>query len=251
MDGMLPTRRDFGWLALATSTLGLVATGLAGCSGYIGTTAASFLRRIQKDPDPNVRFLAYAKLGSPNCYDNEEQKVAVARVLIAKLEQGQEPVASRAVICRTLGELRAKDAREALIRAVDDPEGMVRVEACRALGKVGRPQDATILSRIMTVDPLLDCKIAAIDGLAELKPDDIRIDQVLVEGMDSDLPAIRLASLNALRSITRKDFGVDPKPWREFVQAKMKSASAPSGNKPSVSQSPSSTIRSLLRGVSN
>ena len=78
----------------------------------------------------------------------------------------------------------------------------------------------------MTLDNLLDCRVAAIDSLGELKPDDHRILQVLVEGMDNDLPAVRLASLDALRKITGKNFGVDPKPWREYVEAKTKSTSA-------------------------
>ena len=49
---------------------------------------------------------------------------------------------------------------------------------------------------------LLDCKAAAIEGLADLKARDPRYLQVLVEGMENDLPAIRFASVNALKAIT-------------------------------------------------
>ena len=60
--------------------------------------------------------------------------------------------------------------------AVDRRRGrLVRAEACRALGKVGRPEDATILARVMTVDTLGDCRVAAIEGLGELKSHDQRI----------------------------------------------------------------------------
>ena len=232
MDDPLSTRRPLARL-LALAALAQPA----GCSTLnpVGTTATNILRHAQNDPDPNVRYVAYAKLASPQIYDNDEQKHDVLRVLVKRLEYAHEPVASRAMICRTLGELRLPEARDAVLKAVDDHEPMIRIEACRALGKVGRPEDATVLSRIMAVDNLLDAKVAAIDGLAALKPKDPRILQVLVQGMDNDLPAIRFASLQALRAISGKDLGVDPKPWREAVEpllARQPSAAADAAVKP-------------------
>ena len=215
----------------ALGTLGLLAllswaAALGGCSEFHGTTAASFLRNIRENPDPNVRYDSYAKLASSNCYDSPEGKVEATRLLVAKLDEGREPVATRAVICRTLGELRHPGARDAIAKAVGDPEAIVRVQACRALGKVGRPEDATILARIMATD-ILDCRVAAIEGLGELKSTDPRIIEVLVTGMDHDDPAIRLASLNALRSTTGKDLGVDPAPWRKLLEAQVAAKTDP------------------------
>jgi HEAT repeat protein len=216
MDGTLPTRGP--WIRLAMAATVVVAPCFAGCSGFNGTTAASFLRKVREDPDPNVRYVAYNKLAAPQCYNSEAQIKEAVATMVEKLEQGKEPVATRAVICRTLGQLHDPSAREALIKAVSDNEGLVRAQACRSLGLVGRPEDATILSRVMTVDTLEDCRIAAIEGLGDLKAKDPRILEVLVLAMDHADPAIRFASLNALREITGKDLGVDPGPWRkEFV----------------------------------
>jgi hypothetical protein len=92
------------------------------------------------------------------------------------------------------------------------------LEGCRALGKVGTPEDATILARIMTVDTLEDCRIAAIEGLGSLKAQDPRITQVLLDGMEHDDPAIRLECLSSLRKITRKDYGTEPAAWRRELQ---------------------------------
>jgi HEAT repeat protein len=215
MDDTVSTRRRLCGLALAI--LAGLPVGLAACAPYIGTTARSYLRTIQRDPDPNVRYLAYSRLASPQCYDTPEQKAEAVKMLVEKLEGSREPTASRAVICRTLGELGDPSAREALIAQVSDSEGLVRVHACRALGKVGKPEDATVLARIMTVDTLEDCRIAAIDGLGEMKSKDPRILQMLVAGMEHDDPAIRLASLKALRHITGMDRGVDAAAWRDAV----------------------------------
>jgi HEAT repeat protein len=215
MDGTFPTHRVFG--RMTGMVLALFLIGPPGCSQFIGTTAKSFLSKIHDSPDPNVRYVAYSKLASPSCYEDAKEKAEVVKILIEKLGGAQEPIATRAVICRTLGELRDTSARDALIKAISDPEGLVRGEACRALGKVGQPEDATVLARVMMVDTLEDCRIAAIEGMGTLRAKDPRIMQVLVAGMEHDDPAMRLASLKALRSITGLDRGVDPAAWRDSI----------------------------------
>jgi HEAT repeat protein len=195
-------------------------TGCAGFQGFKfrGTTAASFLRTIEEDKDPNVRFAAYDSLSSPRCYDDEGQKERAARTLVEKLKSGHEPNATRAVICRTLGQLRKPEAREAILRSIEDEDTLVRAEACRALGKVGRSEDATILARVMTTDVTAECRVAAIESLGELKAKDRRINEFLVSGMEHEEPAIRVASMNALKSITGKNLGVDPLVWKKYIE---------------------------------
>src|SRR5262249_52640765 len=137
--------------------------------------------------------------------------------------------AIRAVIIRSLGALKDRRARDLLAEATNDSEGVIRAEACRALGKIGLPQDVTLLARIMTVDNLEDCRIAAIEGIGSLKTKDPRILYVLLEGMEHDDPAIRLASVKALREITGKDLGVDPAVWRRTLQTQIAADAQPSG----------------------
>jgi HEAT repeat protein len=216
MDSVTPGRR--AWVLAAIVPAGLAALAMAGCAGVTGTTASSFLRQARENRDPNVRYQAYDKLGWPNSYDNDEQKIDAVRVLSAALEGEKEPVATRAVICHSLGKIGRPEARQALLQAVDDPEPLVREEACRALGQVGRPEDATVLARVMTVDTSGDCRIAAIEGLAALKVADPRIETLLVDGMEHRDPGIRLASVRALRTITGQDLGIEPGPWRKYVQ---------------------------------
>lgn len=226
--------RSLSVRARAACTLALLAAAAqCGCkTPYIGTTAASFMSRVRQSRDPNIRYVAYGKLASSGCYENDEQKAEAVKLMIKKYESGQEPVASRAVICRTLGELHAPSARPLLLQAVNDPEGVVRAEACRALGKIGRSEDATILARVMNVDTLEDCRIAAIEALGGLKSSDPRINVMLVEGMEHEDPAIRLASLRSLRLITGKDFGPEPAPWRDFVMKQQQEQAKVASSKP-------------------
>ena len=99
-----------GCLALAI----LVAACVTGCANsYIGTTAASLHAQGSRGPRPEQTLPRLPQAAEPECYDSQEQKDEASQLLIAKLEEGREPVASRAVICRTLGELRRPIAREA------------------------------------------------------------------------------------------------------------------------------------------
>ncbi len=219
MQGERPSPRLW---ARAAMTLAVAAT--AGCAGsqgfrFRGTTAASFLRQVNESRDPNVRYAAYDSLASMRCYDDEDQKAQAARVLVEKMHSNKEPVATRAVICRTLGMLRKPEAREAILAATGDEDALVRAEACRALGRVGRAEDATVLARVMTIDVAGECRVAAIESIGELKSGDRRITEYLVAGMEHDDPAIRVASLAALRSITGKDLGVDAVAWKKHVES--------------------------------
>ncbi len=197
-----------GLVALASIPL-LIAP--VGCSPFIGTTSKSFLREVKDNPDPNIRFLAYAKLGSPAVYESTAERDEAVRLLIIKLQEAKEPVAVRAVIVRSLGGIGDRRARPEIIKAVNDVENaVIRLEACRALGKVGLPEDATILARVMTVDKLEDCRIAAIEGLGILKANDPRILGVLLDGMENDDPAIRLECVRRSAQSPEKTSGPAP-----------------------------------------
>jgi len=224
-----------GWGLLAAAT---IAGCTAGPDGYKirATTAASFLRQINEEKDPNVRYAAYDSLGSPRVYDDDAQKAKAAEILVGKLKAHKEPTATRAVICRTLGNIRRPEAREAILLATNDDDPLVRAEACRALGRVGRSEDATILTRVMTLDNAGECRVAAIESLGELKSKDRRITEYLVTGMEHDDPAIRVAALAALRQITGKDLGVEAGPWKKYVMTLPKADGPTSANDEAVAK---------------
>jgi HEAT repeats len=235
--------------------LGLfVVGGVLGCNAdafkFRGTTAASFLRTVEESKDPNARYVAYSDLSSLRCYDDESQKIRAAKVLSSKLKEGREPIATRAVICRTLGDLRRPEAREVILAAANDEDALVRAEACRALGRVGRSEDATILARVMTLDVSAECRIAAIESLGELKSTDKRISQHLVSGMEHDEPAIRVASWNALKSITGKDLGVDAIEWKKYVDSIPDLSVAASPLRGSIPAAAAATLPEVARPVS-
>jgi HEAT repeat protein len=204
-------------ILLFAASLCLAQSGA--CTPYIGTTYKSFIRQARENPDPNIRYIAYAKLGAPSLYEDQVQKDEAVRIMVGKLDEGREPLAIRAAIIRSLGNLGDRRAREVILRGVSDTDNaMIRVEACRALGKVGLPEDATTLARIMMVDKLEDCRIAAIESIGSLKSHEPRIYQILIEGMDHEDPAIRYQCLQSLRKITGKDYGTGAEVWKRELQ---------------------------------
>jgi hypothetical protein len=214
------------------SKLGLLALVFAplvaaGCANFQGTTAASFMKTLQTSDDPNRRYVAYSKLGSANCYDTPQQREQAVKMMVASLESGKEPIATRAMICRSLGSLARPEGREALLKAVQDPDGVVRTEACRALGRVAQPEDATVFARVMAVETMEDCRIAAIEAIGEMKAKDQRVQSMLVSGLEDDDPAIRLASLNSLRAIAGKDHGMLATDWTTALKLPTTSPAKP------------------------
>ena len=212
MDDRTSRTKPRAGLSIALAALALAPAACSTFNGYAGTTALSFMRRARESDDPNNRYDAFRHLASPNCYENAEQKADAVRLMIAALEGGKEPVATRALLCQTMGVLGRPEARETLLRYADDPDALIRAEALRALGKVGQPDDSTRLVRAMLADADDPCKIAAIEALGDLKPDDPRILNSLADGMENPSPAIRLACLHSLRAITGTDLGREAPP---------------------------------------
>lgn len=227
-------RRASGWPGLCAVWMYFAIVAVSGCaSSKVGTTATSFLNRVRESPDPNIRHIAYARLADPGCYIAPEQQQEAAQVLASKLDEKREPLATRAVICRTLGEIGRPEARPALLRSCDDPEPSIRAAACRALGKIGQSEDALVLARVMAADSDSDCRIAAIEGLGEMRTNDPRIQQVLIDCMEHPDPAMRLAAYVSLQKTTGTDHGPSAEAWRKAL------GSAPEA--PSVATQPADT----------
>jgi HEAT repeat protein len=190
---------------------------IVGCAGKVGTTARSMLSNVRENADPNARYEAYAKLGRKRTYDNDQQITEAVAELSARLVDGKEPAISRAIICRSLGELKRPEAREALIKAMEDEDDEVRAAAARALGAVGSQEDAVLLARMMAIDTTHNGRVAAAEGLASLKPTDPNVLVSLTESLNNDDPAIRLAAYRALKSITGADPGTEADAWQDYL----------------------------------
>jgi len=208
----------------------LTLSATAGCQATRGRQFARWLDNVAS-PDPNVRYASYEALGRLGDAAPAATRFEAVRLLASRLTNGGEPAASRAALCRALGQLgveppgssspevRSPVARKAILKALDDPSPLVREQACRALGRVGQPEDAIRLAQIMNVDRIGECRLAAIEALGVLRIRDPRVLSLLVEGMEHEDPAIRLASVQSLRSIAGQDLGLNAADWKRWLEA--------------------------------
>lgn len=233
-------------------TAGLALAASSGCRSHADVFAKT-IEDAQRSPLPDARGESFAKLGQSRFIISPQERQQAIAALVAALRGKSEPAGNRAEICRSLGELGGPQAREALLTVVNnsDEEAIVRGEACRALGRTGAPEDATILARIMVLDRDLDTRLAAIHGLTGLKTRDDRILATLVTGMENEDPAIRLASLEALKAAAGKDLGLKSDSWRGWLDAKRKSQAADQGasSNPSASSPSSPSATAPARGA--
>ena len=169
--------------------LPVLALLASGCSPFVGTTARSFLGHVRNNPDPNIRFVAYSKLGSPDVYDSAEQKDEAVRTLIEKYNERPRagrhqsddlPDARRAP--------RSECAGTSWSRRPAAPSPSSRSRPAGPSARSAVPRMRRSCAQVMTLDNLEDARIAAIDGLAEMKTADPRIQTLLVDGMEHDDP---------------------------------------------------------------
>ena len=139
MDGVSVSRSPSLRVVLLAMCLTLARAGLAPLISAQPTKASS--ARRSENPDPNIRYIAYAKLGSPSIYEDQAQKDEAVKIMIAKLDEGREPIAIRSAILRSLGNLGDRRAREAVLRGIADTDNaVIRVEACRLWARLDYPK---------------------------------------------------------------------------------------------------------------
>jgi tetratricopeptide (TPR) repeat protein len=86
---------------------------------------------------------------------------------IGTLLESDDPFV-RNYAARKLGFWKVKSARETLVEAATDKNDRVRTSVIWALGRVFRPADLAILISAAMEDPSIDCRRAAVAGLAHI-----------------------------------------------------------------------------------
>jgi HEAT repeat protein len=129
----------------------------------------------------------------------------------------------RAALVRTLGEFPTPSARTAVQGALTDEAVPVRVAAAKALGRHPSADSVEPLAQAIS-DSDLDVRIAAADALgkfsdAALPADERkRLAQMLRPALDDRDPALQVAAMQSLATITGRDnFRNDAPTWRQFL----------------------------------
>jgi len=153
----------------------------------------------------------------------DEQREPIAAQLAARLKDERAPV-MRVQFVRTLGEFQTPSARSALLAALTDEAATVRIAACQALGRHPARESVEPLANAVASDADLDVRIAAAEALGKFSDDKLpaderkRLAQSLRPALDDRDPALQVAAMQSLATITGRDnFRNDAPTWRQFL----------------------------------
>lgn len=143
------------------------------------------------------------------------QQASAAAELSQRLQEEQSPVL-RAELVRSLGELGASVSQTAVLSAMSDESGHVRIAAAKALGRQPTQEGFQALTRAVESDSDLDVRIAAARELSYFKAFDAP--QALRPALEDNDPALQLAAMQSLQSLTgRSEYGNHVPTWREYL----------------------------------
>jgi hypothetical protein len=143
------------------------------------------------------------------------EREQLAADLAARLKDEQSPV-MRAEFVRTLGELSTTTAQAATLAAMADESPHVRMAACKALGRQPTSEGFQAVSQALASDADLDVRIAAAKELGKFR--DEGAPQALRPAIDDTDPALQLAAMDSLKSLTgRHEYGNSVGTWREYL----------------------------------
>lgn len=185
--------------------LGLaVAAFPAGCA----ITASNALKGLASE-DPGDRLDAVVALGAMK----EPRAAGPLTDLMAK----DSSSLVRASCARALVALGGAEHAEAFVRALDDREALVRLEAVTALGTVDARAASERIASLLGADPDEGVRRECAKALGRLRATD-RI-PALVSALSDRDSTVRLHAELALGRITCQDLGPHPDDWQRWHAA--------------------------------
>lgn len=162
-----------------------------------------------------------------------DQLEPIAVQLAARLQEEKAP-ALRSELVRTLGEFQTPAGRTAVATALADESAIVRIAACKAVGRHPAPESVEALAHAVASDTDLDVRIAATNAMGQFSdaalptPDRKRLAQSLRPALDDRDPALQTAAMQSLTTITGRDnFRNSVTTWREYLDGANPAAPPP------------------------
>jgi hypothetical protein len=161
--------------------------------------------------DPDVRRTAIEKLSQNERVLRDPYLKRFAQ--LSKPVEEEDP-SVRAVAVRTLGRAGDRKYMPEIIAALDDPDPMVRWDACVVLDRMP-DEKAVIRLRQMTMDAneTVDVRAAAATALKHYRQDAVY--RTLLRALDDPDFTVRSAAHESLVAMTGRDFGYDPMKWAD------------------------------------
>ncbi|MFG0261748.1 MAG: HEAT repeat domain-containing protein [Novipirellula sp. JB048] len=130
---------------------------------------------------------------------------------LQQILENDDSAEMRRIAVLASGKIKSSRRLALIEQGLDDDSVKVRMEACRALGRVDDEQAARLLAAMVGKESNRDVRHAAIESLAQ-HDNAVAVNSLRLALSDRN-PATQDLTLQSLRRVTGKDFGNDPEIW--------------------------------------
>lgn len=229
---------------LGTSDSGIRQAAIAALNSIGHPSMPARIAPLLEDPNPLVRESA-AKIagyfGYPECVEAMlrrcgDEDVSVRRTAVEHLALFDDPrvfpalaeaLQSEAAVVRAaaVAAIARTDhpARDQVLRqTLQDPDAWVRYLAVRALGASADSRTGADMKRLLETDPAAHVRLAAIEAIGRLKPEDaLEILEPLTRADNEDIARAAIAALGHVEErralAVLETFLRAPQPWRQMA----------------------------------
>jgi len=208
-NGMKRPGTQYGWLAAAW-----LATSL-GCQSIPTPNVWPFVERDRTDyRTPAMRIDAIEQFAALSTGVDSPEQREKADQLARQIQIEPDPLVRLAIV-RSIAAYRVPIAQQVLEAGLADEHLAVRVACCRALGERGDAESVGILAQSLRDDQEMDVRQAAAKALGQIHTPESM--QALVVALDDRNPALQYVGVQAMKSLTGKDYGGDVDAWRQLA----------------------------------
>ena len=145
--------------------------------------------------------------------DSTEQREYTDQ-LARQIQIEPDPLVRAAIILAT-AEFRTPLALQIVEAGLRDEDPQVRIACCRSLGARAETRSVSSLADVLRDDEDKDVRLAATEALGNIK--DPTAVAALAIALDDRDPAMQFVGVQAMKSITGKDYGGDVAAWRQVA----------------------------------
>lgn len=170
------------------------------------TVILSSCRVVSLDsPDADSRRLAVDKM---------DKKTATSTGKLMELLKNDSDNLVRAQCAYYLGFYKRKEALPLLLEATQDKDIVVVQDAVQALGKIGDPSAVPVLLKLLERDKNIEIRRRCAEALSKIG--DPKAIEGLIRQLEDISPTVSYASFQALKAITKENFGRDISLWEKW-----------------------------------
>ncbi len=164
---------------------------------------------------PDMRIDAIREIGNRADGTNSPQQQAFVTQLASQIQVDPDPLIRRQIVL-TVSEFTVPLSQQILIAGLDDTESMVRQACCEKLGDRADASSIAPLAKTIADDSNVDVRLAATAALGKFKSPEAA--RALTAALSDSDPAMQYAGVQAMKSITGKDYGPNVETWLQVAQ---------------------------------